>query len=300
MNDTKIAIAEEHNAFNRLLGELRPKLHRYAARMTGSVIDGEDIVQESLLKAIEARASTGPIAQPDRWLFRIAHNTALDFLRRRDRRASTHDEENVEMIVDPVSIEHNREIAQASLKTFSHLPAAERSSVILKDVLGYSIQEIGAIIEGSVQAVKANLHRGRARLRGIATEDPASHAGALSEPERTRLATYVDRFNARDFDGVREMLADDVRLELAAKTKMRGRAEVGNKYFGNYSRVEDWLLVSGTVDGRPAVLVFDPDEPAGAPMYFVVLRWAGDRISEIRDFRYARYAIEGAELLAHR
>ena len=93
------------------------------------------------------------------------------------------------MIVDPVSIECNREIAQASLKTFGHLPAAERSSVILKDVLGYSIQEIGAIIEGSVPAVKANLHRGRARLRGIATEAPASHAEALSEPERARLAT---------------------------------------------------------------------------------------------------------------
>jgi DNA-directed RNA polymerase specialized sigma24 family protein len=71
-------------AFDRLLGELRPKLHRYCARMTGSVIDGEDVVQEALL--IEALPETGSIAHPEAWLFRIAHNAALDYLRRRARR----------------------------------------------------------------------------------------------------------------------------------------------------------------------------------------------------------------------
>ena len=71
-------------SLDRLLVELRPKLHRYAARMTGSVIDGEDVVQEALAKAIEAPAE--PVANPEGWLFRIAHNAALDFLRRRARR----------------------------------------------------------------------------------------------------------------------------------------------------------------------------------------------------------------------
>src|SRR3954452_23923647 len=72
--------------FERLLAELRPKLHRYSARMTGSVIDGEDVVQGALMKAIEAFAEAGPIANPEGWLFRIAHNAALDYLRRRARR----------------------------------------------------------------------------------------------------------------------------------------------------------------------------------------------------------------------
>ena len=63
-------------AFDRLLAELRPKLHRYCARMTGSVIDGEDVVQEALMKAIEALPATGTIANPEGWLFRIAHNAA--------------------------------------------------------------------------------------------------------------------------------------------------------------------------------------------------------------------------------
>src|SRR5262249_32947738 len=71
----------DREAFDRLVGELRPKLHRYCARMTGSVLDGEDVVHEAILKAIEALSQPGSIAHPEAWLFRIAHNAALDFLR---------------------------------------------------------------------------------------------------------------------------------------------------------------------------------------------------------------------------
>src|SRR6478736_698799 len=68
-----------------LLVVMRPRLHRYCARMVGSVIDGEDVLQDALIKAVESFASAHPIGNPEGWLFRIAHNTALDFLRRRNR-----------------------------------------------------------------------------------------------------------------------------------------------------------------------------------------------------------------------
>jgi RNA polymerase sigma-70 factor (ECF subfamily) len=74
------------------------------------------------------------------------------------------------MIVDPVTIADDRQIAAASLRTFMRLPVSQRSSVILMDVLGYSLREIGGIIDGSIPAVKAALHRGRARLRELAQE----------------------------------------------------------------------------------------------------------------------------------
>ncbi len=90
--------------FERLLAELRPRLHRYCARMTGSVIDGEDVLQETLVKAIEAFPHTGPLANVEGWLFRIAHNAALDFLRRRARREGVQDgDEALETIADPDS-----------------------------------------------------------------------------------------------------------------------------------------------------------------------------------------------------
>ena len=76
---------EDREPFDRLLGELRPKLHRYCARMIGSAIDADDVVQEAAVKALEARPEHGPIANIEGWLFRIAHNAALDYLRRRAR-----------------------------------------------------------------------------------------------------------------------------------------------------------------------------------------------------------------------
>ncbi|GJI98445.1 hypothetical protein RugamoR57_51630 [Duganella caerulea] len=79
----------------KLLGEMRPRLHRYCARMSGSVIDGEDIVQDALAKAYAARASFGGLDNPQAWLYRIAHNAALDFLRRRARMPPMEDEDEL-------------------------------------------------------------------------------------------------------------------------------------------------------------------------------------------------------------
>jgi RNA polymerase sigma-70 factor (ECF subfamily) len=287
--------AETREAFDRMLAGLRPKLHRYCARMTGSVVDGEDVVQEALMKAIEALPGAGPLANAENWLFRIAHNAALDFLRRRARQNAIRSDEDPDMIIDPVTAVDDREIAAASLRTFMRLPVVQRSSVILMDVLGYSIEEIGAVMDNTVPAVKAALHRGRARLHEIADEPDDAPIPALAAPDRARLAAYVDRFNARDFDAVRKMLADEVRLDLVAKLRLSGRTEVG-KYFHNYSQIENWRLVPGFVDGRPAALVRNPDDPSGRPMYFVLLEFAGDGVVNIRDFRFARYAIEGAEV----
>jgi RNA polymerase sigma-70 factor (ECF subfamily) len=281
---------------DRLLVEMRPKLHRYCARMVGSVIDGEDVLQDALIKAVESFASAGPIGNPEGWLFRIAHNTALDFLRRRNRQQALRSDEEVDMIADPVDTVASRETARASLRTFMRLPVAQRSSVILMDVLGCSLQEICEVMDFSLAAVKAALHRGRTQLRELADAPDDLPRPKLSEADRDRLGAYVAHFNARDFDAIRAMIADDVRLELVNKTRFNGKAEV-SRYFGNYAKVEDWHLVPGLVEGHPAILVFDPHEPGAGPKYFVLLQWSADKVATIRDFRHAPYVIDGAEYL---
>jgi RNA polymerase sigma-70 factor (ECF subfamily) len=280
--------------FERLLIAMRPRLHRYCARMVGSVIDGEDVLQDALIKAVEAFASTGPIGNPEGWLFRIAHNTALDFLRRRSRQEALHSEAEVDMVPDQFDAVLSRQIATASLRTFMRLPTGQRSSVILRDVLGCSLQEVCAIMDYSLPAVKAALHRGRSQLQEIAEEPEDAPPPALSDADRARLSAYVAHFNARDFDAIRAMISDDVRLELVNRTRMRGKVEV-SRYFGNYSDAGDWQLVPGLVEGRPAILVFDPNAPDGPPKYFMLLGWEGDKVAAIRDFRYASYIIDGAE-----
>ncbi|HEY3031598.1 MAG TPA: sigma-70 family RNA polymerase sigma factor [Bradyrhizobium sp.] len=282
--------------FDGLLAAMRPKLHRYCARMVGSVIDGEDVLQDALIKAVESFASAGPIGNPEGWLFRIAHNTARDFLRRRNRQQALRSGEEVDMIADPADAVSSREIAAASLRTFMRLPVAQRSSVILTDVLGCSLMEVCDVMDFSLPAVKAALHRGRARLRELADEPDDRPRPTLSEADCERLGKYVAQFNARDFDAIRAMIADDVRLDLVNKTRMIGKAEV-SRYFGNYSKVTDWHLVPGLVEGRPAILVFDPEEPGSAPRYFMLLQWSADKVAVIRDFRHARYIIDGAEYL---
>ena len=147
----------------RLLVAMRPRLHRYCARMVGSVIDGEDVLQDALTKAMEAHSIAGAVANPEGWLFRIAHNTALDFLRRRKRQEALRGAAEVDMMVDPLDAVESRQIAATSLRTFMRLPVAQRSSVILMDVLGCSLQEICEVMECSLPAAKAALHRGRAQ-----------------------------------------------------------------------------------------------------------------------------------------
>lgn len=288
---------KDRESFDWFLGEMRPKLHRYCARMTGSVIDGEDVLQEAMVKAIEAFPRTGPIENPEGWLFRIAHNAALDFLRRRARREGVRSDEDPEMIIDPVNATEDRQVAAASLTSFMRLPVAQRSSVILMDVLGYSLQEIGGVLDASIPTVKASLHRGRARLRELAGEADDLPLPILTEPQRSLLAAYVDRFNVRDFDAIRDMLATEVRLELVARIRMNGRKEVGT-YLHNYAGTNDWRFAMGFVEGRPAALVLNPDDLSGRPAYFVLLEWEGGSLLNIRDFRYARYAIEGADVVA--
>jgi RNA polymerase sigma-70 factor, ECF subfamily len=265
--------------------------------MVGSVIDGEDVVQEALVKAIEAFSGMTAGSNIESWLFRIVHNSALDFLRQRLRQQRLRGDEDLAMIADPIDAVHQRQAAAAGLRAFMRLPIAQRSSVILMDVFGYSLEEISGITSNTVPAVKAALHRGRERLREAMKEPDDRPLPALSETDRSRLSAYVDRFNARDFDAIRNMLADDVQLELVNKTRMRGRREVG-RYFDNYASVHDWQLRLGFVDGWPAILATDPNDSARRTTYFILLHWTVEGIATIRDFRHARYVVETAEIVA--
>ena len=152
------------------------------------------------------------------------------------------------------------------------------------------------IMDYSLPALKAALYRGRTQLREIATEPDDAPTPALSEADRARLSAYVSRFNAHDFDAIRAMIADDVRLELVNKSRMKGKVEV-SRYFGNYSATGDWRLAPGQVEGRPAILVFDPNTSGGPPKYFMLLSWTGDKVATIRHFRYAAYVMEGVDLV---
>lgn len=284
MSDTPSALAKAREEFLALVADVRPELHRYCARVTGSVIEGEDVVQETLAKAFYAMSQTVEVPPLRPWLFRIAHNAAVDFLRRQGRRTSDPIDDVDELAAyeeapDPV-------VVRAALARFVTLPLLQRSAVILKDVLGHSLEETAETMGTTVMAVKAALVRGRKNLRDEARDDAPPPSDARRDLER-----YAALFNARDWDGVRALVADDCRLDLVAKSQRRGK-EV-RAYFGNYEKLDVRLRVV-RLDGQLALAAHVGGEEA--PSYFVLLTFDGGRVAAIRDYRYVPYIAADAQV----
>jgi RNA polymerase sigma factor (sigma-70 family) len=273
--------AENRAEFMRLVASLRPELHRYCARMTGSLADGEDVVQETLARAYFALAELEELPPLRPWLFRIAHRRAIDHLRRYERRMGVPLEEVAEERVDELERAQDMTLA---ISHFLTLPPQQRSVVVLKDVLDHSLEDIASLLELSVPAVKAALHRGRTKLKL-----PAPSASVSITPETVR---YAQLFNARDWDALRALLAEDVELDLVSRVQRRGRVEVGS-YFHNYDLVDDWYLVPATLDGREVLAVYRARSDE-RPSYFILLRWQERQLRSIVDYRYVPYVAEEA------
>jgi len=275
--------------FEDRLKALRPRLHRYCARMTGSAINGEDVLQDTLVKALHARAQGAVVDNLEGWLFRIAHNTSLDFLREKSRNTVVPLTEDVEAAPIPEA-----DIVAISFRTFLRLPELQRCAVILKDVLGHSVEEIACIAECSLSAAKSALQRGRAALRRLAQAPQDARLPLMSDTDRRKITAYVHLFRSGDFDAIRAMLADDVKLDLVNRFRLEGRDRIG-LYFTRYEEETKWRFALGAVEGRPTMLVFDSAGPMERPAHFVLIDWSESRIIEIRDFLFAPYVLEAMD-----
>ena len=280
---------EARDDFETRLKALRPRLHRYCARMTGSAVHGEDVLQDALVKALHARAQGARVDNLEGWLFRIAHNASLDFLRDRARTTVVPLTEDVEAAPLPEA-----DIVAIGFQTFLRLPELQRCAVILKDVLGHSVDEIADIAGCSAAAAKSALQRGRVALRQLAQGPEDVRLPLMADADRGKITAYVNLFRSGDFDSIRAMLADDVKLELVNRLQLQGRDQI-SPYFTRYAEVTKWRFALGAVEGRPAMLVYDSTGPMESPAHFVLIGWSDSRVSEIRDFLFAPYVLEATD-----
>jgi RNA polymerase sigma-70 factor, ECF subfamily len=277
--------------FAQKAAELRAELHRYCARMTGSVFDGEDVVQEALTRAHHALAEMTEPPALGPWIFRIAHNVAMDHLKRYERKHV----ELVPEVPEAVELEEESidpELVQAALSRFVALPPLQRSALILKDVLGHPLSEIASTLGTSISATKAALWRARAGLERESIRATEAPAHTFSRDEAASLQRYVDLFNQRNWDALRNLLTEEAELDLVTRLQKR---VVDAGYYSRYAQIlelEHLRAEPGLADGVPAIAMFRPS--AVTPAYFVLLAWEEGRVARIRDFYHVPYIANDA------
>jgi RNA polymerase sigma-70 factor (ECF subfamily) len=277
--------------FLETVAHLRTRLHHYCTRITGSVLDGEDVMQETLFEAYRKIEMLDDPSALRPWLFRIAHNRCIDFLRNRDTREraeAMYAEHEVVLPPEPAGADPGRAIERLVI----HLPPKERACVLLKDVFDYSLEEIADLVGSTVGGVKAALNRGRAKLAALPAE-PIVRPERQRDPELLQLLRrYVELFNRRDWDGVRALTTADAQLRVSDCFKGLLRE---SPYFVEYERAETpWKMRVGEIDGETVLVVLTQRDDGWLPAWPVRIRAIGGLVGHITDYYACPWMIPAA------
>ncbi|HKA21091.1 MAG TPA: sigma-70 family RNA polymerase sigma factor [Blastocatellia bacterium] len=240
---------EVRQAWHRFLQRteaFRPDLHRYCRSLTGSVWDAEDLVQDTLLRAFAKLGEfANPIDNPKSYLFRIASNLWVD----RFRRTQLTVDESPRSDAAPDQI---TEIRDAARHLMQLLPPQERVAVVLKDVFDFHLEEIASILQTSVGAIKAALHRGRRKLASPQTLQKHLH------PNETLIDQFVAAFNARDLDRLAALLREDAVAETVGMGTSHGREAIRNSslYYSLFLEKGNARAERRTFENEPIVVIW--------------------------------------------
>ena len=262
----------------------RPDLHRYCVRLTGNVWDGEDLVQDTLVRVFAMLGKRwATIEQPRAYLARIATNLWIDRIRRRDRESavlSSVREENE--MAEPRSQASAADVRAAAESLLQRLAPRERAAVLLKDVFDLSLEETASLAQTSVAAVKAALHRGRERL------EQDDHAGSRPSPPRDLVDRFIAAFNARDFAALQDIVRDDATVELVGGNEMHGRDDSADFFthaLGKFPGEDRYPRFEAMVfEGEPIVLGFRFWKGVEGLNDITRLETDADRVSAIRCY----------------
>ncbi|MFL5262960.1 MAG: sigma-70 family RNA polymerase sigma factor [Anaeromyxobacteraceae bacterium] len=287
----------------------RPALTGHCYRMLGSVVDADDAVQETMVRAWRSVDRFDGRASLRTWLYRIATNVCLDALADRARRARPIEEGPQGSIADPLEarprthwlepipdvravpsdldpaeqVVLRQSIRLAFVAALQHLPPKQRAALILTEVLGWSAAEVADSLDTSVAAINSALQRARATL---ATRDLGDARAALPAAKAALVERYVAAFERYDVDALTALLHEDATLSMPPYTLwLRGHEAIRAWLLGRGSACRGSRLVAAPACGSPAFAQYRPAAGGGHEAFaLIVLEPGGDRFASMTSF----------------
>ncbi len=314
---TTARTADPESGFAELAGQHRRELHLHCYRMLASFDEAEDAVQETLLRAWQARdtfdARSGPAGSMFRaWLYRIATNICLDQLRRRARHPTAptsfaevpwlqpYPDRLLDEIApaadrpDEVVVERET-VALAFIAALQVLPPRQRAALISRDVLGWSASQTAVLLQTSVAAANSALQRARVTMAGHLPPRRSDWPAAQpSAQERALLEQFIDAHERGDVEAAAAIAARDIRVTMPPYPRcfdgIDGMRPLLVRAFGP-DRDGDWRLVPTNANRMPAAASYlrRPGDREFRSFKLDVLRIEDGAIAEITTFGYSRF-----------
>ena len=305
-------------AFAALVEVHRRELQVHCYRMLGSVLDAEDLVQETLLRAWKNRGTFEGRAPMRAWLYKIATNACLDELAKRPRRGlppdlyppAEPDGPLEATVADPIWLEPypdgllgsfrndpaarydlRESISLAFLVALQTLPPRQRAILLMRDVIGLRAAEVANLLEDSVSAVNSVLYRARVRLEKQYSR-PSPQLGLVDSTQRRLLERYVAAWEAADIDTLVELLKEDARFPMPPiPTWVQGRAAIRNfvsRHILDGDARGRWRLVPTQANLQPAFAWYRRREnpPGFAAFAIQVVTLEGSAVAAATTFAF--------------
>jgi len=308
-------------AFSQLTEQYRSELRAHCYRMTGSIEDAEDLVQETFLRAwrrLETYEGRAPFRA---WLYKIATNASLDALEHLPRRTLPIEESDsgagilaepasggepawVEPFPDAWLAPHSagpearydiyESISLAFLVSLQILPPRQRTVLILADVLDWSVADIADLLEISISAATSLLHRARLTMKQRNQTGKLDRSRMVIPNDQTRqlLDRYARAWESADLEGIISMLADDAFFPMPPMpTAIVGKDAMAAFYAqfvfaGNASG--RWKLIPIRANGQSGYAFYRLDEATNQHHAYVLqlLSFKEDLVVEATTFAY--------------
>lgn len=289
----------------------RRELLAHCYRMTGSLHDAEDLVQETYLRAWKSYEGFQGKSSIRTWLYRIATNTCLTALEGRQRRplpsglgtpsstgtddiAEHHEVPWLEPLpdesADPGNIVGDREsVRLAFVAALQHLSPRQRAVLVMREVLQWKASEVAGALGSSTAAVNSLLQRARAQLEAASPKEDDRIVAPESPEAQDMLSRYIAAFEAYDIDKLVELFTAEAIWEMPPfDSWYRGPQAIGDLSRNKCpaEKAGDMRFIPTTANDQPAAAMYmrNPETGVHEAFQLHVLTIDADGISHVVAF----------------